>query len=289
KAIIVSVSPQSRSSLAAHFDISPIQILLFSYSFTPGLNVKYLLLHVFKKLTKFFNSLGAIAIFDISCSRDFTLIKFCMEFMSRYKQSQLFDYEKNKSSLPMIASACPVTATFKTWLLDMLCREATLVVCFSKYFNSKKSTTNNLSHHKTLFIPRYGAYVGLEEIYHVTVMPCYDKMLEATRDDFVIQLESHDERSGNEDNMVIEVQSVLTTGDILELILISIFHGSSQFCEFIHFYQIFRCDAFSCRLTNINKEDYLLWGPWKLWRQIDRPLNFRNILNSNFQEVTLEA
>ncbi|RYR02868.1 hypothetical protein Ahy_B06g081706 [Arachis hypogaea] len=98
-------------------------------------------------LTKSFNSLGAIAIFDISCSRDFTLIKFCMEFMSRYKQSQLFDYEKNKSSLPMIASACP-------------------------------------------------------EIYHVTVMPCYDKMLEATRDDFVIQLESHDERSGNEDNMV---------------------------------------------------------------------------------------
>ncbi|RYR02866.1 hypothetical protein Ahy_B06g081704 [Arachis hypogaea] len=60
---------------------------------------------VFKKLTRFFNSLGAMVIFDTS-SRDFTLIKSCMEFMSRYKQNQLFDYEKNKSSLPTITSAC---------------------------------------------------------------------------------------------------------------------------------------------------------------------------------------
>ncbi|XLR26759.1 hypothetical protein S83_054659, partial [Arachis hypogaea] len=77
-----------------------------------------------------------------------------------------------------------------------------------------------------------------EEIYHVTVRPCYDKILETTSDDFVIQLESHDERSGNEDNMVTEVDSVLTTGDVLELIQISILHESSHFCEFIHFYQM---------------------------------------------------
>ncbi|RYR02867.1 hypothetical protein Ahy_B06g081705 [Arachis hypogaea] len=87
-----------------------------------------------------------------------------------------------------------------------------------------------------------------EEIYHVTVRPCYDKILETTSDDFVIQLESHDERSGNEDNMVTEVDSVLTTGD------------------FVVFVKKFRCDALSCRLTNINKEGYRLWGPRKLWR-----------------------
>lgn len=46
----------------------------------------------------------------------------------------------------------------------------------------------------------------LEEIYHVTVMPCYDKKLEAARDDFVF-----------DDNLT-EVDSVLTTGEILDLL-----------------------------------------------------------------------
>lgn len=46
----------------------------------------------------------------------------------------------------------------------------------------------------------------LEEIYHVTVMPCYDKKLEAARDDFVFG-----------DNLT-EVDSVLTTGEILDLL-----------------------------------------------------------------------
>lgn len=46
----------------------------------------------------------------------------------------------------------------------------------------------------------------LEEIYHVTAMPCYDKKLEAARDDFVFG-----------DNLT-EVDSVLTTGEILDLL-----------------------------------------------------------------------
>ncbi|XLT23857.1 hypothetical protein HN873_055149, partial [Arachis hypogaea] len=64
-------------------------------------------LDIFKKLTRFFKSSGVMAIFDTSCSRDFTLIESCMEFMSRYKQNQLFGDEKNKLSLPMIGSAFP--------------------------------------------------------------------------------------------------------------------------------------------------------------------------------------
>ncbi|KAI3710749.1 hypothetical protein L2E82_40541 [Cichorium intybus] len=48
------------------------------------------------------------------------------------------------------------------------------------------------------------------EIYHVTVMPCYDKKLEASRDDFVF----HDES----DELTTEVDSVLTTAEVLDLI-----------------------------------------------------------------------
>nr|GMC53240.1 protein NAR1 [Ipomoea batatas] len=86
KAVVISVSPQSRASLAVHFDISPLQ--------------------VFRKLTTFFKSLGVKAIFDTSCSRDLTLIESCNEFIARYKQSQT-DGEGSKLQLPMISSACP--------------------------------------------------------------------------------------------------------------------------------------------------------------------------------------
>lgn len=50
-----------------------------------------------------------------------------------------------------------------------------------------------------------------EDIYHVTVMPCYDKKLEAARDDFVFQADSDAES-------ITEVDSVLTTGEVLDLI-----------------------------------------------------------------------
>ena len=66
-----------------------------------------MLFQVFKRLTRFFKSLGVKAIFDTSCSRDLTLVESCNEFITRYTQSQLVDNEKNKSAIPMIASACP--------------------------------------------------------------------------------------------------------------------------------------------------------------------------------------
>ncbi|XP_016205847.1 protein NAR1 isoform X1 [Arachis ipaensis] len=264
KAVIVSVSPQSRASLAAHFGISPLQ--------------------VFKKLTRFFKLLGVMAIFDTSCSRDLTLIESCIEFMSRYKQNQLFDDKKNKSSLPMIASACP------GWICYAEKQLGSFVLPNISKVKSPQQTIGAIIKHYLC------QDMGLrpEEIYHVTVMPCYDKKLEAARDDFVIQPESHDEGSGNEDNMVTEVDSVLTTGEVLELI---------QLKEVD--FQSLEESPLDRSLTNINEEGYLygicgssggyaetifryaaktLFG-----RQIDGPLNFRNIRNSDFQEVTLEV
>lgn len=45
----------------------------------------------------------------------------------------------------------------------------------------------------------------------MTVMPCYDKKLEAARDDFVFNVDGDGEK-------ITEVDSVLTTGEVLELI-----------------------------------------------------------------------
>jgi len=47
------------------------------------------------------------------------------------------------------------------------------------------------------------------DVYHVTVMPCYDKKLEAVRDDFIFSVDGKE---------VTEVDSVLTTGEVLDLI-----------------------------------------------------------------------
>jgi len=74
-----------------------------------------------------------------------------------------------------------------------------------------------------------------EEVYHVTVMPCYDKKLEAARDDFVFQSESRVEGHENEINMISEVDSVLTTGEVLELIQVIILIHSHFSCHFFHF------------------------------------------------------
>lgn len=52
-------------------------------------------------------------------------------------------------------------------------------------------------------------------------MPCYDKKLEASRDDFVYQVESEAKTKENEDLRIIEVDSVLTSGEVLELIQVS--------------------------------------------------------------------
>ncbi|CAL5205649.1 unnamed protein product [Lathyrus oleraceus] len=264
KAVIVSLSPQSRASIAAHFGISPVQ--------------------AFKKLTRFFKSLGVRAIFDTSCSRDLTLVESCVEFITRYRQNQLLDDERSKSSLPMIASACP------GWICYAEKQLGSFVL---PYISSVKSPQQTIG----TIIKRYvceDMKLRPEEVYHVTVMPCYDKKLEASRDDFVFQLEPHAEGHEGEDNLISEVDSVLTTGEILDLI-------QSKEVDFKSIEEA----PLDKLLTNVNEEGHLygvrgssggyaetifryaaktLFG-----RHIDGPLNFRNIRNSDFQEVTLEV
>ncbi|PNX99155.1 cytosolic fe-s cluster assembly factor NARFL-like protein [Trifolium pratense] len=191
KTVIVSVSPQSRASIAAHFCISPLQ--------------------VFKKLTRFFKSLGVRAVFDTSCSRDLTLVESCVEFITRYKQNQsVDDDERSKTSLPMITSACP----------GLICyAEKSHGSVLLPYISSVKSPQQTIGTIIKCYLCQ-DMELRPEEVYHVTVMPCYDKKLEASRDNFVFQLESHfdDEGREGEVNMISEVDSVLTTGEIMELI-----------------------------------------------------------------------
>lgn len=258
KTVIVSLSPQSRASLAVHFGISPLQ--------------------VFKKLTTFFKSLGVKAVFDTSSSRDLTLIESCNEFISRYKQSQSTDDERCNLSLPMISSACP------GWICYA---EKQLGSYILPYISSVKSPQQIIG---SIIKHHICREMGLrpDEVYHVTVMPCYDKKLEAAREDFVLQVESQN------DLTITEVDSVLTTGEVLELIQL----------KAVDFKAIDE-SPLDRMLTNVTEEGHLygvhggsggyaetifryaaktLFG-----REIEGPLDFRTIKNSDFQEVTMEV
>ncbi|KAL2495483.1 ferredoxin hydrogenase [Forsythia ovata] len=257
KAVIVSVSPQSRASIAVHFGLSSLQVLT--------------------KLTTFFKSLGVKAVFDTSSSRDLTLIESCNEFITRYKQSNSINDEKSKLALPMISSACP------GWICYA---EKTLGTYILPYISSVKSPQQIIGAAIKSHICQK-LCLRAEEIYHVTVMPCYDKKLEAARDDFVFQVDSDSEG-------ITEVDSVLTTGEVLDLI-------RSKSVDFT----ILDESPVDKLLSNVDKEghiygvrgssggyaDTLFRHAAKILfaKEIEGPLQFKTIRNSDFQEVTLEV
>ncbi|KAL7130441.1 hypothetical protein ABFS83_13G134400 [Erythranthe nasuta] len=256
KAVIVSLSPQSRASLAVHFGISPLQ--------------------VFQKLTTFLKSLGVKAVFDTSSSRDLTLIESCNEFLTRYKQSKSADDEKSKSALPMISSACP------GWICYA---EKTLGSYILPHISSVKSPQQTIGAAiKNHLCERLS--IRPEEVYHVTVMPCYDKKLEAARDDFIFQVDSDGER-------VTEVDSVLTTGEVIDLIQLKAVDLTTL-----------EESPVDDLLSNVDEEgnlygvrgssggyaDTILRNAAKVvfGKEIEGPLEFKTIRNADFREVTLE-
>ncbi|XP_039016340.1 protein NAR1-like isoform X2 [Hibiscus syriacus] len=264
KVVFVSVSPQSRASLAAHFGISPLEVS--------------------KKLTTFLKSLGVKAVFDTCCIRDLTLIETCHEFIARYKQSQATDDEKSKSSLPMLSSSCP------GWICYA---EKQLGSYILPYISTVKSPQQSMGATIKNHICQTMGFRP-EEIYHVTMMPCYDKKLEASRDDFVFQVESNDGSPTDEGVCIPEVDSVLTSGEVLDLIQLkevdfNALEGSpldrplTNLDEQEHLYGVSGSSGGYAE-TVFRYTAKVLFG-----REINGPLDFRIIRNSDFRELSLEV
>ncbi|KAJ3356281.1 High affinity Ca2+/Mn2+ P-type ATPase-like protein [Entophlyctis luteolus] len=191
KKIVVTLSPQSRASFAAKYNLTP--------------------LSVHKRLVSFFvGILGCDYVVDASFARDFSLIESAREFVRRYRavasssnsfaSSTMADTlgtateERNpvERVLPMLASACP------GW------------ICYAEkthdYILGNISTTKSPqqimgSLIKTFLASRLGVHPP--SVYHVSVMPCYDKKLEASRSDFY-----------NDVYRTRDVDTVITTGEV---------------------------------------------------------------------------
>ncbi|KAG5516278.1 hypothetical protein RHGRI_037098 [Rhododendron griersonianum] len=264
KTVIVSLSPQSRASLAVYFGLSPLQ--------------------VFKKLTTFLKSLGVKAVFDTSCSRDLSLIESCNEFISRYKQIHSSDDGIGKSSLPMIASACPefIVGRLKDFIdsyhvvVYKCCRDSISWICYAEktlgsyilpYISSVKSPQQTMGaiikHHMC-----HQLGIRPDEVYHVTVMPCYDKKLEAARDDFVFEVQSQGETHENAGLKITEVDSVLTSGEVLDLL-------KSQSVDF----EALEESPLDKLLTNINEEGFLYGVEGETVLKFALCYGFRNLQN----------
>ncbi|KAG7263250.1 hypothetical protein CRUP_038645 [Coryphaenoides rupestris] len=226
--VVVSVSPQSRASLAARFGMS---------SSETG-----------RRLTAFLKGLGVHHVFDTGFSRTFSLLESQQEFLERFQRR-----EQDKTALPIRPTGISSSPTSIYHVTVMPCYDKKLEASRPDFFLEAEESrevdlviTSGVHHvfdtgfsrtfswicyaektHGDFILPYISAtrspqqmmgslvkdyFAGAQglnprQIYHVTVMPCYDKKLEASRPDFF--LEAEESR---------EVDLVITSGEIQTLL-----------------------------------------------------------------------
>lgn len=159
------------------FTISQQAILSLSYKYELQIE------DCVKHLAGYFKNLGADYVLNTKIADDLALIESRNEFCERYKSSSNSNtttttttINEPNSLLPMLTSSCP------GW------------VCYAEkthgsYILPYISTTRSPQQIMGVLVKQYLAKKCLsnfsgDQIYHVSVMPCYDKKLEASREDF---------------------------------------------------------------------------------------------------------
>ena len=128
-------------------------------------------------LTLFFNSIGIFHVYDVNFARDLSLYHLYQEF-------------KSSNIRPMISGSCP------GWICYIEKTHPNLIKNLSTVKSPQQIMASLMKHHLTKKLNVSGS-----DIYHISIMPCYDKKLEASRLDF--KKEDYD------------VDLVLTTNEIL--------------------------------------------------------------------------
>ncbi|KAJ3195019.1 hypothetical protein HK101_001347, partial [Irineochytrium annulatum] len=166
KTVVVSLSPQSRASFAAKYNVT--------------------IESVHRRLVKFLSALGIHHVIDAAFARDFSLLESAREFVRRYREREFAG--TSEGILPMLASwICYAEKTYGHIL---------------PYISTTKSPQQIMG---SIVKSYLGGRLALDpdKIYHISVMPCYDKKLEASRSDFY-----------NDVYRTRDVDTVLTTGEL---------------------------------------------------------------------------
>ncbi|KAF9531652.1 iron hydrogenase [Crepidotus variabilis] len=182
KVPVISIAPQSLASLAA---------ALTSSSSTSS-HAPVTSRQILRRLHPFLKSIGFAYVFDTNFARHIALREHIAEFLERKER----DSPEAEGQLPMLASACP------GW------------ICYAEKAHSEMlpfiSQTKSPQQVMGTLVKEWMAKKwdrGPDSVYHVTVMPCYDKKLEASRQDFYNDIYS-----------TRDVDCVITTGE-LELMM----------------------------------------------------------------------
>jgi len=187
--LVVTLSPQSTASLAVKYSVKYEEML--------------------EKMCGFFKThFNAQAVCSSTEARAASRARYAKEFTERKKASS--------SLLPMIASACP------GW------------VCYAEKTENALRDVNLLAKAKSPqaiagTFAKKGRRAAFseeeeeeeEEAYHVSVMPCFDKKLEASRREFKTKREGDVLGQGKDDDdvdSVNETDCVLTTTEVVELL-----------------------------------------------------------------------
>ncbi|XP_037957929.1 probable cytosolic Fe-S cluster assembly factor GJ13047 [Teleopsis dalmanni] len=123
-----------------------------------------------KRLSGYLRSLGADIILNTKIADDLALLECQTEFLERFRENDT----GGAAHLPLLTSACP------GW------------VCYAEKTHGQFilpyiATTRSPQQIMGVLVKQYLAQklnVASSNVYHVSVMPCYDKKLEASREDF---------------------------------------------------------------------------------------------------------
>ncbi|GAA5936381.1 hypothetical protein JCM1841_002923 [Sporobolomyces salmonicolor] len=198
---IVSISPQSVASLAALHDLS--------------------LSDTMRGLRRFFKEhLGFRLVFDTTFPRALSLLESRLELSER--RSHAASSSSSVPPAPVDGSAALTPATSPTAPLPILSSACPGWICYAeKTHGSLLPFVSGVKSPQAISGvlvkgPIVAARIGRkpEEIYHVAVMPCYDKKLEASRADFATEQEIEGKKVP-----VRDVDLVLTTGEVAKMLL----------------------------------------------------------------------
>jgi iron only hydrogenase large subunit-like protein len=165
---VVSVSPQSRAALAARLGVS--------------------LREATEQLLAVLGRLGVRYVAETGASRELALLETGAELVARLA-------DPGAGALPLLASACP------GWVCYAEKSCGAEVLRHLSRVKSPQAVMGTLL--KRLWAPRRSGAAAAQRLYHCALMPCYDKKLEASREDL------------REPGGLPETDCVLTTGELL--------------------------------------------------------------------------
>lgn len=218
-----------------------------------------------KCLAGYLKKIGADYVLDTKIADDLALLESRDEFLKRFNNQQTF-------KLPMLASSCP------GWVCYAEKTHGNTIIPYISTTRSPQQIMGVLV--KQLLAKQRNVEGNM--IYHITVMPCYDKKLEASREDFYNEaFESRD------------VDCVITSIEIEQMLYkegknLSVFeqgHFDWPFSKTKHNENLWSHETSGSG----GYADYIFKQAAKtLFNEDLTNLNYKNLRNPDFREVVLE-